>query len=134
MRRLKNNCNINPLWEDKYNRSGGFWSFKINKTDAELVWQTLSVYLISENICKSLDESMLINGISISPKRNFCIIKIWNNDNKYCDKMLLNNNIPVINYNECMYKSHLDNIANDKIKIQKTNGKFKKGGKQYFSK
>ena len=30
-------------------------SFKINKNDAELVWETLSVYLISENICKSLD-------------------------------------------------------------------------------
>ena len=39
MRRLRNGNYINPLWEDKYNKNGGFWSFKINKGDAEVIWR-----------------------------------------------------------------------------------------------
>ena len=62
---------------------------------------------------------MLINGISISPKKNFCIIKIWNNDQTKSDLGLLNNEIPNLNFEECMYKCHVDNIANDKIKVKK---------------
>ena len=50
MRRLKNNCYINPLWEDKYNRNGGFWSFKITKEESSKIWEELSIYLVSENI------------------------------------------------------------------------------------
>ena len=120
MRKLENGTYINPLWEDKNNRSGGFWSFKINKEDANLIWKELSINLISETISKNVQNTMMINGISISPKRNFCIIKIWNNNTSLCDKVLLNNKISNINFSECMYKCHVDNIANDKAKIKKS--------------
>ena len=119
MRKLPNNNYINPLWEDKNNRNGGFWSFKINKEDSDEIWNELSINLIAETLSKHINNTMMINGISISPKRNFCIIKIWNNNTALCDKVLLNNTINKINFNECMYKCHLDNIANDKAKIKK---------------
>ena len=129
MRKLKNGNCINPLWEDKYNRTGGFWSFKISKDNANLTWNQLSIYLIAEQISKYVNDTMMINGISISPKRNFCIIKIWNNDSKKCDKTLLNKNISEIDYNECMYKCHVDNIANDKVKLKKYSQKKRNLGK-----
>ena len=116
MRKLDSGSYINPLWEDKYNRNGGFWSFKINKDDAEIIWKDLSNYLVGEQMCKYINDSMMINGISISPKRNFCILKIWNNDHKKCDKALLSNKIPNLAFSECMYKCHNDNIANDQNK------------------
>ncbi len=121
MRKFGDDNYINPLWEDKYNRDGGFWSFKINKEDANTIWRDLSNYLVAEQMCRYVNDSMMINGISISPKRNFCILKIWNNDYKKCDKALLSNSIPNLSFSECMYKCHNDNIANDQNKIKKQN-------------
>ena len=132
MRKLDNGSYINPLWEDKYNRNGGFWSFKINKDDAEPIWKDLSSYLVGEQLCRYINDSMMINGISISPKRNFCILKIWNNDHKKCDKALLSNKIPNLSFSECMYKCHNDNIANDQNKGKKS-GPPKAGFQRNFN-
>lgn len=117
MRKVNNNY-IYPLWEDKHNRNGGFWSFKVDKTLAEEIWLNLSIYLISESLCIN-DDYSLINGISISPKKNFCIIKIWNNNINKSDLGIINKFTDKIDYTECMYKCHNDNIANDKIKLTK---------------
>ena len=119
MRKFSENNYVNPLWEDKYNRNGGFWSFKINKEASEITWKDLTEYLVSEQMCRYPSDTMMINGISISPKRNFCILKIWNNDHKKCDKALLCSEIPNLSFSECMYKCHNDNIVNDQNKIKK---------------
>jgi hypothetical protein len=138
MRKLSNGNYIHPLWEDKYNRNGGFWSFKINKDDADPIWKELSIFLIAEKVARNLPDTMMINGISISPKRNFCIIKIWNNDTKKCDKALLNQTIPRILFSECMYKCHNDNIANDQSKakryqMSKSGGRTHNNGRKHHT-
>lgn len=131
MRKIGDNV-IYPLWEDKNNRRGGFWSFKVDKELSPKIWLDLSIYIISENLCVNSEQSMLINGISISPKKNFCIIKIWNNDQTKSDLGLLNGEIPNLNFEECMYKCHVDNIANDKIKVKKyTKNNIDKNSKKY---
>ena len=81
------------------------WSYKINKRDVFNAWTELSIAVCSENLLKnnSLD---LINGISISPKKSFCIIKIWNNSSKLNSKSLLNTKIENMAINECLYKPH----------------------------
>jgi hypothetical protein len=117
--RKVNNSIIYPLWEDKHNKNGGFWSFKISKEQAEAIWLELSVFLVSESLCRSEENSSIINGISISPKKNFCIIKIWNNNKTKCDTAIINKFSDKINFDECMYKCHVDNISNDKLKSQK---------------
>jgi hypothetical protein len=123
MRRQKNGNYINPLWEDKYNRNGGFWSFKITKDAAVSVWHELSVHLIGERLCEYTSDTMMVNGISISPKRSFCIIKIWNNDYRRSDVSLLRKNMSEIDMTECMYKCHNDNIANDQQKMKRLTSK-----------
>ena len=107
------------MWEDKNNKNGGFWSFKVEKELAEKIWLELSIYLISEKLCVNEKDNNIINGISISPKKSFCIIKIWNNTTVKSDLAILNQNIDYLNFDECMYKCHNDNIANDKLKAKK---------------
>jgi hypothetical protein len=135
MRKI-NNTLIYPLWEDKHNKNGGFWSFKVNKDIAEEIWIQLSVHLISESLCQDPKNSNIINGISISPKKNFCIIKIWNNNKQKCDIAILNHFSDKINFNECMFKCHIDNISNDKMKTLKYNkyNKNKNQSKKVFRK
>ena len=94
---MKNN--IDPLWEHKDNIKGGSWSIKLQKGNLYDIWTTISIYLINENISKKD-----INGISISPKKNFCIIKIWtkNNENDINTINKINN----ISYDGIIFKAH----------------------------
>jgi len=82
---------IPPIWEDKQNINGGCWSYKINTNQVNDMWEYLSLYLVTENINKNPDE---INGISVClKKKNFSVIKIWNNNNKNNNLTLLNENL-----------------------------------------
>ena len=72
---MKNN--IFPKWDDNQNMTMSYLSMKILKTSAQEFMESILIGLLSETICKS--NPSLINGISISPKKNFCICKIWIN-------------------------------------------------------
>lgn len=69
--------NIKPIWEDKNNKNGGCFSYKVLSTDIYKYSKQI-IYLILGNTLTE-DENLIenINGISISPKKNFCIFKIW---------------------------------------------------------
>lgn len=93
---------IDPLWEHEKNVKGGCWSLKIQKGDIKPLWTTISMNLCCENI--SDNDTIEVNGISISPKKNFCIIKIWINKND--DNLNNLKKIENISYEGIIYKSH----------------------------
>ena len=97
---------INPMWEDNRNITGGCWSFKIPKKDVYNCWTELSITLLGESVSTKVENSSIINGISISPKKGFCIIKIWNSDSKKSSINLLSKNIPHLFLNTSIYKAH----------------------------
>lgn len=73
--------NIFPNWEDPNNRLGGCLSFKIPSIDMKDTWEFLLLSIINESFFS--DDNNIINGISISPKKEFNIIKIWLKDKNY---------------------------------------------------
>jgi hypothetical protein len=82
---------ITPIWEDKENINGGCWSYKINDSKSGEIWENLSVYLVTENLCKKENE---IQGISIClKKKNNSVIKIWNKNSKNNSLSLINDKI-----------------------------------------
>ena len=95
---------ILPLWEDSKNITGGCWSYKVAKKEASQGYLDLLVATISENICPEHPD--IINGASISPKKGFCIIKVWNNDSQYSDPKLLSSEINQIDISQTIYKSY----------------------------
>lgn len=72
---------IFPNWEDPNNRLGGCLSFKIPSKGIIETWNFLLLNIINESFLKN--DNNMINGISISPKKEFNIIKIWLKDKKY---------------------------------------------------
>lgn len=116
MRKLDSGKVILPQWEDVNNKDGGYWSFKINKDNAQEVWFKLCSFTIGECICSNTMESLHVNGISISPKKNFCIIKIWNNNYKKEDIKLLSEKLTFLDMTEVKYSSHVKNIERDTSK------------------
>ena len=124
MRKIDTDTIINPRWEDKYNINGGYWSFKVSNSEAQKIWFNLSKLLIGETV--SEENPMGINGISISPKKNFCIIKIWNKDRKQYSIDILSHYVGMcLDKKQSKYSSHNKNIQRDANKISKFKNKSK---------
>ena len=122
--------NIKPIWEDEKNCKGGCFSYKILTENIYEIWKKIVYSLIGNTLTSNIELLNSINGISISPKKNFCILKFCIGDIDY----LKNNEIfdiitnklenesfdSEINYNIDPFK--LDRLCN----IEKLNCMFKK--------
>ena len=96
---------ITPMWEDKQNRDGGCFSFKVSNKQVYDVWTHLFYSLCGETLCINSDHNKYINGITISPKKNFCIIKVWLLDCNLQDPEILIQ-IPNLSKQGCLFKRH----------------------------
>jgi hypothetical protein len=99
---------ITPRWEDDNNKNGGCFSLKINKEEVLEKLFEITSQILGETLGKTDEISMNINGISISPKKNYHIIRIWIKSGNNLNKDNYNFNIP--SYSTLMYKSHKENI------------------------
>ena len=70
---------IMPRWEDKNNIKGGVLTLKISKKKIDEIWVNLIASLLGETLTEEEEDMKYINGVSISPKINNVIIKIWFN-------------------------------------------------------
>lgn len=96
--------NIKPMWEDPANCNGGAFSYKINHRISYSTWRTITYLAIGEQLDNT--NKNIITGITISPKKNFSIIKIWVNTDKYTNV----NSIlcpTSLNLTNCIFKKHL---------------------------
>ena len=96
-----------PLWENRVNIRGGSYSIKVPEKSARETFERYVAAGILNIIGK--DAANDIVGVSISPKKGFHILKIWNLDaktyhrpteiNVYGDGMIVS---------DIIYKPHLD--------------------------
>lgn len=98
---------IMPLWEDPMNKEGGCFSFKVNKNETSLYWFDIVCDTLANKLGKDEKINENITGVSITPKRNYCIVRIWLSTKKYNTIQYYNINIP--QYTQVMYKNHNDN-------------------------
>lgn len=96
---------ITPMWEDVKNRNGGCFSFKVANKLVYDVWTHLFYSLCGESLCIKQDNNKYINGITISPKKNFCIVKVWLQDCDIQDPNILVQ-IPNLSIQGCIFKKH----------------------------
>ena len=96
---------ITPMWEDIKNRDGGCFSFKVANRIVHEVWKNLFYSLCGETLSENSKYNKNINGITISPKKNFCIIKIWLINCDLQDPSILTH-IPNLSKQGCLFKKH----------------------------
>ena len=68
---------ITPIWEDEQNRNGGCFSYRISNKHISEIWNNLCYKIVGRSCCKNKRLLDTINGVTVSPKKNFCILKIW---------------------------------------------------------
>ena len=96
---------INPTWEDPKNMDGGCFSFKVINKFVPNIWKSLFCAVSGETLMKDPKNNNFINGITISPKKNFCVIKVWMSTCEFHDPDIL---IDIKNLSKegCLFKKH----------------------------
>lgn len=97
---------IKPIWEDPKNRNGGCFSYKVSNKNVYEVWKELSYMLVGDTISKEKSFVTCVTGITISPKKNFCIIKIWMTNCANQNPAIVTTDIKGITPVGCLFKKH----------------------------
>ena len=71
------------------------------------VWKMLSYILVGESLSDDKSIRKNINGITISPKKNFCIIKIWLSSCEYQNPKVIVEIAGGITSQGCLFKKHM---------------------------
>ena len=93
---------IFPTWEDPKNRMGGCISFKYDNNILN-EWLKILLLCITDNLS---DFNKEINGLSMAPKKEFNILKIWIKNDSKDYKTLIKEYEPFMILDKCMYKKH----------------------------
>lgn len=125
-----------PCWDDVSNIKGGCISLKVLKTELHTFWEELLIGVLGETLVLSAGPSKAarvgldaekdevvdfqdeeddlwstINGISTSPKRYYCIVKLWLRDGRRCNREHFR--LPCNYQGEVLYKSNTEMMRNN---------------------
>lgn len=78
---------VRPLWDVPENERGGAWSKKVDASETYTIFIDAMVYCVTDRLMQQRKETL--QGITVSPKGAFHIIKIWNTDSRNHDKRQL---------------------------------------------
>jgi hypothetical protein len=98
---------IMPLWEDPKNRNGGCFSYKVSNKSVYEVWRDLTFVLVGETISNNGPFVNGVTGITISPKKNFCIIKIWMTNCENQNPAVVTSEVKGLSPQGCLFKKHI---------------------------
>lgn len=109
---------IFPCWDDPSNIDGGCLSMKVLKSEMEEFWIDITSKILCEKILKDdyTNMSQYINGISTSPKKHFCIVKIWIAKEELCDERIYN--ILPKYHGDIIFKTNKINISHDNMRLK----------------
>lgn len=97
---------ITPMWEDPRNRNGGCFSYKVSNKHVYEVWRDLTYVLVGESISTNAVFVNSVTGITISPKKNFCIVKIWMTNCDHQNPQVVTSEIKNLVPQGCLFKKH----------------------------
>jgi len=111
---------VKPIWECSTNINGCCISWKVDRKTSYKSW----IDCIGHFIMKDFGElTNLINGVSISPKKNSSIIKLWFKEEINIDTIKIPKTFCLF-HDKIIYKSHIQNIDKDKNKKLIFNKKY----------
>ena len=94
-----------PIWESPEHESGGSWSKKIEASAVYDTYVDMMVHCVSDELLNNKKDTLA--GITVSPKGQFSIVKIWNTHTSASERSLLNAGIKGFKIGEDVtYTSH----------------------------
>lgn len=106
---------VYPCWDDPQNMYGGCVSIKVSKGDAVRAWEDVCVHVLGETMLKERSAWELVNGVSISPKKYFSIVKVWLKEGRFSQPVDFA--LPAWYAGEVLFRNHLDCIKANNEKL-----------------
>lgn len=97
---------VTPIWEDPKNRDGGCFSYKVINKSVYEVWKDLTYVIVGGSVSKQQTFVNCVTGITISPKKNFCIIKIWMTNCTNQNPGIVTSDVVGLSPQGCLFKKH----------------------------
>lgn len=97
---------IKPIWEDPKNRAGGCFSYKVSNKNVYEVWKELTYVVVGDTVSSQPSFVNSVSGITISPKKNFCVIKIWMSNCNNQNPNIVTDSVKGISPQGCIFKKH----------------------------
>jgi translation initiation factor 4E len=97
---------IKPTWEDPQNRNGGCFSYKVSNKNVAKIWKELTYVTVGGTLSNHASYVNKVTGITISPKKNFCIIKIWMSDCSNQNPEVVTSELKGLISQGCLFKKH----------------------------
>ena len=97
---------ITPMREDPKNRNGGCFSYKVSNKHVVDVWRDLTYVLVGESISTNPLFVKAVTGITISPKKNFCIVKVWTTNCDHQNPQIITSEVKNMLAQGCLFKQH----------------------------
>ena len=71
---------VQPIWEDPSNADGGCFSMKVMRNHIMETWINVCSAALGETMSMDASKWNNITGVSISPKKNYILIRVWISD------------------------------------------------------
>jgi hypothetical protein len=97
---------IEPTYEDPKNRNGGYFSYKVTNKMVNESWKQFSYSVVGESVSRNAVFNNNITGLTISPKKNFCIIKLFMTNCEHTNAESVGSHIYGISPIGCRFKRH----------------------------
>lgn len=96
---------VAPMWEDPRNKSGGSFSFKVPTRQVPEMWTQMMFAALGGCLFRNPRHADKLTGITISPKKNFSILKVWMTDCSLQDASILSD-LPGLSKERCLFLQH----------------------------
>jgi hypothetical protein len=114
---------VYPCWDDKLNITGGCLSMKVLKDELPAFWEYVATRMLGESLVLESaierhhdpDRWSIVNGVSVSPKRFFSIVKLWLRDELNVDREDFD--LPPSYSGEVLFRSNSENIKNNNLAL-----------------
>jgi hypothetical protein len=93
-----------PIWDAPENDKGGAWSKKVDASETHAVFVDCMVHCLANTVLKTNNDTIV--GVTLSPKGQFHIIKIWNTLASVSDRKLFSSTLKMKNGDDIAYKAH----------------------------
>lgn len=93
-----------PMWDAPENDRGGAWSKKVDGADTYNVFLDCMIHCMAQQFLTKNNDC--VAGVTISPKGQFHIVKIWNTTTAISDRRLFNPTLKMKLGDDIVYKAH----------------------------
>jgi hypothetical protein len=93
-----------PLWDAPENDKGGAWSKKVDAHETHAVFVDCMVHCLANTMLRANND--VIVGVTLSPKGQFHIIKVWNTLATVSDRKLFSPTLKMKIGDDIAYKAH----------------------------